>query len=412
MSVESLWHDLLEAERLLRRSAEEMARRWRDAFFAVAAAAAEEEYESRLRSGALPSSPEEAARWLISVLRSSWGRAPALPAPRPGAPDADGEAARLREEIRRLREEVERLRARAAEPLPQPPPAARPTDPAPEPEAWPETHPAPPADAGELMEIIRRASLPPMFQKDFFQKDALLVGLIGRYGLSGRPRLAKALGAALGISPKSGSISRAFDRCVRLGLLRVHRDPAAPFSLFSLSPRGEEAFRAVFGRDPEPSEADLLLSAHPGAVAHAAFCVWARELAEAAGYLVSIPGRPAVPGPSPDLILRSGSLVLPVEVERALAHDPDKWRAIAAARGLIAVVAVDPEAAERLLAVIAQISAPHAVTDFSYLVERQPRDPAAFWRVVRGIPDLEPGSGGGTAAGSGGISGGMGGFGA
>ncbi len=397
MSVElwhdQLWHDLLEAERTLRRAAEEMARRWREAFFAVAAAAAAAEYEERLRAGTLPSSPEEAARWLISALRPAW------PSPPPTARDGE-ELERLRREVRRLREELERARAAPPEPPPAPGPSPMADDRLRLPDAGAgaggrqrveggETHPAPPPDAGRLLEALRGRDAPSFFQKDFFEKDGLLIGLIGAFGFSGRPRLAKALAAALGISPKSGSISRAFDRCVRLGLLMPHRDPAAPFSLFSLSPRGKEAYRAVFGREPVPSEAELLLSAHPGAVAHAAFCVWARELAEAAGYQAAIPGRPAAPGPQPDLILRAGGLVLPVEVERALSHDPDKWRAIAAARGRIAVVAVDPEAAERLLSVIEGIGAPYALTDFSYLVERQPRDPRAFWRIVRGIPELD-----------------------
>jgi len=394
MSVE-LWHDLLEAERTLRRAAEEMARRWREAFFAVAAAAAAAEYEERLRAGTLPSSPEEAAPTdlrpasglALTVAHGPRRRGAGAPAPRgPSAPGGAG--------------------ARPGRP-PEPPPAPGPSPMADDrlrlPDAGAgaggrqrveggETHPAPPPDAGRLLEALRGRDAPSFFQKDFFEKDGLLIGLIGAFGFSGRPRLAKALAAALGISPKSGSISRAFDRCVRLGLLMPHRDPAAPFSLFSLSPRGKEAYRAVFGREPVPSEAELLLSAHPGAVAHAAFCVWARELAEAAGYQAAIPGRPAAPGPQPDLILRAGGLVLPVEVERALSHDPDKWRAIAAARGRIAVVAVDPEAAERLLSVIEGIGAPYALTDFSYLVERQPRDPRAFWRIVRGIPELGDGS--------------------
>ncbi|MGC8946009.1 MAG: hypothetical protein ACP5N6_07610, partial [Anaerolineae bacterium] len=89
MTAESLWHDLLDAERLLRQAAEDLARRWREAFFSVAAAAIAADYDARLRAGTLPQQPEDAARWLIAALQSGWrarGTAQGLPAPSPTPP--------------------------------------------------------------------------------------------------------------------------------------------------------------------------------------------------------------------------------------------------------------------------------------------------------------------------------------
>jgi len=434
MDMETLWHDLLEAERTLRRSAEDLARRWREAFFAVAAVVSAADYDARMRAGTLPTDPEDAARWLVSAAQSGWRGAA-------GDDRLRQELARLRRENARLAMELERLKteplkprpeqaepaARPAPPpkpagprpkvavppsvpaVPPPPPpppqgtaaAERATEPPPEeaeedrlranePEPLPhpaaagETHPAPPPDVSEIrrfLESLRGAKkIPPEFSPESFLRDALLVATIGYTGISSRPRLAKALAAALGISSKSGSLTRAFERCGRLGLVNVQKEDGAPFSLLSLSERGREAFRKLFGYEPVPSEAERFLAAHPGNVIHAVYCAWAREFAEAAGYEVIIPDRSVAPGPVPDLILRHGNEALGVEVERALGRTRDKWQSIARVRGVVAVIAPDHDTAERIAAELDSIGARYLVTDFSYLVAGQPQTPDAFWR--------------------------------
>jgi hypothetical protein len=432
MDAESLWHDLLEAERTLRRAAEDLARRWQDAFFSVAAVVAAADYDLRMRAGTLPREPEEAARWLVSAAQSGW---------RPAGDDRiRQELARLRQENARLAAELERLKAEPLKPRPEPEPAARPApppkpagprpkvavppsvpavpppppppqgtaaaeraaepppeeaeedrlranepEPLPHPAAAGETHPAPPPDVSEIrrfLESLRGAKkIPPEFPPESFLRDALLVATIGYTGISSRPRLAKALAAALGISSKSGSLTRAFERCGRLGLVNVHKEDGAPFSLLSLSERGREAFRKLFGYEPVPSEAERFLAAHPGNVIHAVYCAWAREFAEAAGYEVIVPDPPAaLSEPSADLILRHGNEALGVEVERALGRTRDKWQSIARVRGVVAVIAPDHDTAERIAAELDGLGAPYLVTDFSHLVANQPRSPDAFWR--------------------------------
>jgi hypothetical protein len=433
MDAESLWHDLLEAEHALRQAAEDLARRWREAFFAVAAVVSAADYDARMRAGTLPTDPEDAARWLMSAAQSGWRGAA-------GDDRLRQELARLRRENARLAMELERLKTEPLKPRPeQAEPAARPAPPPkpagprpkvavppsvpavpppppppqgtaaaeraaepppeeaeedrlranepgplPHPAAAGETHPAPPPDVSEIrqfLESLRGAKkIPPEFPPESFLRDALLVATIGYTGISSRPRLAKALAAALGISSKSGSLTRAFERCGRLGLVNVHKEDGAPFSLLSLSERGREAFRKLFGYEPVPSEAERFLAAHPGNVIHAVYCAWAREFAEAAGYEVIIPDRSVAPGPVPDLILRHGNEALGVEVERALGRTRDKWQSIARVRGVVAVIAPDHDTAERIAAELDSIGARYLVTDFSYLVAGQPQTPDAFWR--------------------------------
>ncbi len=406
-AMEQLWHDLLDTERQLRRAAENLARQWRDALFSVAATIAATDYENRLRTGTLPQTPDEAARWLISA-QSGWRAAAQDGRLRQENARLAAETERLRQENARLAAETERLRqenarlaaeterlrqenARLAAETERRQENARlaaeterrqesPTEEAVGIRTSGETHPAPPLDVSGLMQVLAGIRPPPQpFQPEFFQKDGLLVAAIGRYGVSSRPRLAKTLAAALGVSPKAGSLTRCFDRVARLGLIRIHKEPGAPFSLISLTEPGKRAFRQMFAADPVRSEAELLLDAHPGSVTHAVLCAWAREFAEVAGYQVEVPGRSPVPGPAPDLVFRHGDRVLGVEVERALGgSDLQKWQAIAR-RGLVAVVAADRETAERIEATLAG-QMDYLLTDFSYLVAEQPRTPELFWR--------------------------------
>ncbi|MGC8946008.1 MAG: hypothetical protein ACP5N6_07605, partial [Anaerolineae bacterium] len=250
-----------------------------------------------------------------------------------------------------------------------------------------ETHPAPPLDVSDIRRLLAGVKPAPQFQAEFFGRDGLLVAIIGCTGVSSRPRLAKTLAIALGVSPKSGSITRCFERCQRLGLVAVHKAGDAPFSLVSLTSRGRQAFRQIFGYDAVQSEADLLLASHPGSITHAVYCAWAREFAEVAGYTVTIPGKQPAPGPAPDLIFLHGEEVLGVEVERALAgEDSQKWQAIARARDVIAVVAPDHETAERIAVYLSRSGVErYLISDFSYLVSAQPRTPVEFWRVR--VPD-------------------------
>ncbi len=406
MEMESLWHDLLEAERQMRRAAEDLARRWREAFFSVAAAAAD--YEAHLRAGTLPQSPEDAAAWLSGVM-AGWRTA--VPSCQENALKAEVE--RLKAEVERLKAEAERLKAQAEGPKPRPAPPQgtaaerrpsvrppeppnppRPAPPPPQartdrerngahPAALGETHPAPPLDVSELQRFLAGIKPPPEFQGEFFARDGLLVATIGYTGVSSRPRLAKTLAAALGVSSKSGSITRCFDRCERLGLVKTHKEPGAPFSLVDLTERGKETFRKMFGYNPVPSEAELLLRGHPGNITHAVYCVWAREFAEVAGYEVEIPDRPVVPISSADLVFRWEREVLYVEVERALSGDPiSKWRAVAQKREKIAVITPDKETGERVSGYLEQVSVrQYLVTDFSHLVTIQPKTPEEFWRI-------------------------------
>lgn len=436
--MEALWHDLIEAERQLRQAAEDLARRWREAFFSVAATAAAADYEAHLRSGTLPGSPEDAARWLTAALQTGWRAA----APENGR--VLQELERLRRENARLLAEIEQLKAQAAGPLkprPEPPqgtaaekrPSVRPAEPpkppsrpAPSPAPVPpppppqgtaaaeraeaemaeeedrlranggngaaahpaslgETHPAPPLDVSELQRFLASVKPPPQFQAEFFAKDGLLVATIGYFGISSRPRLAKTLAAALGVSSKAGSLTRCFDRCARLGLIQFHKEPGAPFSLISLTDKGKEVFRRMFGYDPVLSEAEVLLRSHPSNVTHAVYCVWAREFAEVAGYEVEIPEKPAAPVSSADLVFRREGETLYVEVERALSGDPmSKWRAVAQKRELVAVITPDKETGERVSGYLEQAGVrQYLLTDFSHLVASQPKTPEEFWRVRR-----------------------------
>lgn len=394
----SLWHDLIEAERELRRAAEKLASGWREAFLSLAAMMVPD-----LDKLALPSTPEGALEAVSRRLsaRSRWPSGEATERLREEIERLKGENARLLAEVERLRQagmemerlrwEVERLRREnahlsAERERPQPPIEEHGDEASPTPSEARlsgETHPAPPLEVSDLAEIIKSVRRPPpQFQAEFFAKDGLLIAIIGKTGISSRPRIAKTLGAALGISPRSGSLTRCFERCERLDLIHIHKAPGAPFSLLSLTLKGKEAYRQIFRVDPIPSEVELLLEAHPGNLIHAVYCVWAREFAEVAGYIVEYPGRPPIPGPSSDLIFRYGNEVLGVEVERALAgNDPRKWEAIAERWGIIAVIAPDRETAERLETYLQGKS--YWITDFTYLVETQPKTPDSFWRKRR-----------------------------
>lgn len=294
------------------------------------------------------------------------------------------------EDVKRLGERIREKIESAQEPwrskylalqkeLKSPPPSS----PAPPVAVIQETHPRPEAgiDLKEIREIASTFKLLPPFSLKNWEKPYLLLAVIGLLGFSGRPRLAAIVGKICDISPNSGSIQRAIKRLIKYRLVKAEKVEGSPFSLLMLTEKGKEFFKQISGRTPVLTEAELLLKTHPGDIAHTAFCVWARELAEAAGYRVIIPEQGRIAW-EPDLIFEDNGFAFGVEVERALGEGEKrqkKWRMAKEVQGFAAVITPDENVRMVIRGEIMRAGVRAKLTDFSYLLQRQAVSKENFW---------------------------------
>jgi hypothetical protein len=116
-----------------------------------------------------------------------------------------------------------------------------------------------------------------------FERDRQALRAIGRHGFCLRAEVAKAIGIA---DATSGTARQIFESLVTLDLLEQERPRSesvgqTPYFL-RLTARGQEVYRALFGKEPVASEYDRLLARHKSPE-HVLLNLRARDALQAAG---------------------------------------------------------------------------------------------------------------------------------
>lgn len=169
-------------------------------------------------------------------------------------------------------------------------------------------------------------------QTETFERDARILIMIGKTGLSRRPIIESQAAEMFGIKKAGGSLQALMARLMDLQLIETFRPWAADGAgtggrfpdLVRLAERGQLAFWLLTGENPSTNEYDLLLERHVSPE-HTLLNLQAADVLREAGYQVNL-SPPDVNLPDgglfkPDLVLidEQGSLLF-VEVER----DTDK----------------------------------------------------------------------------------------
>ncbi len=120
-----------------------------------------------------------------------------------------------------------------------------------------------------------------------FDKAFTLVQLLGRTGEPNRVALLQAAAEHLGQKEVSGSLKRAVDHLIADGFLEVHVVPWKRVQphLWRLTDHGLDAYRLLFGEEPEPPHLPRLLARHKS-LPHTYLILETQRLLESAGYQV------------------------------------------------------------------------------------------------------------------------------
>ncbi|MDR7574239.1 MAG: hypothetical protein QN194_15105 [Armatimonadota bacterium] len=378
---------LLDAQTALRKRAEEIARQARAALERVAEALCPEAVD-RIRqgspSGLASMTPDQIADMVIREVGARIRRLELL-----GASSADlertleearSQVERLRAENARLRRELDQERAarQAAETraaalermMERRPVLAAPLPPtAPPPPAIPRGGPE--SDGAEEAEEMAgkgasegTLSIPPLAipiqqlpswirewaGSPYFERDRITLWVLGSTGVARRMEASIMVGQAFGVEPGSGSVTRAFERLKKLGLLEVveaQLEGKKPWHLFRLTEKGTDTFRLLFGQDPAPSQTDLLLARHKSPE-HVLLILLTADLLAAAGWTADpLPDPVLLPAGEryePDILAIGPEGRVYIECERQTVKDPEersgKWRRAFQASGGDLIISV------------------------------------------------------------------------
>lgn len=213
-----------------------------------------------------------------------------------------------------------------------------------------------------------------------------LLALLALSGWSMRWALVEAEAAVRGIQPNSGTFKRCVQQLADAGLWETAVvQTVGTYALVRLTQRGQDLLRAL-GMKPVASEWERLECLHRGdaeaqAKHTAAVCVFAYH-ARKRGYetLVCPPLDDA--HAEPDLLLQRGNHRLYVEVQRR-GGDPwrraAKWWNLVRLQGKVALCAMTPDAAQRLVTELRRCDIEHYLITDLHTLHRQ--DPPALWTL-------------------------------
>jgi hypothetical protein len=214
-------------------------------------------------------------------------------------------------------------------------------------------------------------------------RDGMALSVLAQTGWSLRHAIAQAMAARLGITATAGSLKRLFGHLHRNGLWQMETVAVGQMSvsLVQLTEKGREA-AAHLGITAVSSEWERLHSEHGGSaqIEHTALVCMFTHQARQRNHVTEV--CPAAAGPSaPDALLRQGDSRVYVEVE-AESGDAErrmrKWRNLADLQGFVALCALTPESARRLVLEARGASLHGRATDIDTLF-RQPGLWAIEW---------------------------------
>jgi hypothetical protein len=250
-----------------------------------------------------------------------------------------------------------------------------------------------PSGAAETQEMAHLPALdfalpeqPPAALAGWFAnwpRDGMALSVLAQSGWSLRHAIAQAMAARLGITATAGSLKRLFGHLHRNGLWQMETVDVGQMSvsLVQLTEKGREAVTHL-GFPVVTSEWERLHKEHGGSaqLEHTALVCMFTHQARQRNQMTEV--CPAVAGPSaPDVLLRSGESQTYVEVE-AESGDAErrmrKWRNLADLQGFVALCALTPESARRLILEARGASLHGRATDIDTLF-RQPGLWAIEW---------------------------------
>lgn len=214
-------------------------------------------------------------------------------------------------------------------------------------------------------------------------RDGMALSVLAQTGWSLRHAIAQAMAARLGITATAGSLKRLFGHLHKGGIWQMETVAVGQMSvsLVQLTEKGREA-AVHLGITAVPSEWERLHSEHGGSaqLEHTALVCMFTHQARQRNQATEV--CPAVDGPAaPDVLLRQGDEQIYVEVE-AESGDPErrmrKWRNLADLQGFVALCALTPESARRLILEARGASLHGRATDIDTLF-RQPGLWAIEW---------------------------------
>jgi hypothetical protein len=166
-----------------------------------------------------------------------------------------------------------------------------------------------------------------------FERDKIALWVLGSTGVARRMDASALVAKEFGVSPGSGSVTRAFERLKKQGLLETIEVCFGDeiWHLYRLTEKGQDAFRILFSTEPAPSQATLLLNKHK-TPEHVILILKAADILQAAGYQVDVlPPSLTLPDGSiyePDIVaIGEKTIHLECEMGRvAIGERLEKWR--------------------------------------------------------------------------------------
>jgi hypothetical protein len=168
---------------------------------------------------------------------------------------------------------------------------------------------------------------------ELFERDKLALWVLGSTGVARRMDASALVAKEFGVSPGSGSVTRAFERLKKYGLLETIEACLGEeiWHLYRLTEKGKDAFRILFSSEPAPSQATLLLNKHK-TPEHVILILKAADILQATGYQVDVlPPSLTLPDGSiyePDIVaIGEKTIYLECEMGRVeIGERLEKWR--------------------------------------------------------------------------------------
>jgi hypothetical protein len=168
---------------------------------------------------------------------------------------------------------------------------------------------------------------------ELFERDKIALLVLGSTGVARRMDASALVAKEFGVSPGSGSVTRAFERLKKYGLLETieARLGEEIWHLYRLTEKGKDAFRILFSSEPAPSQATLLLNKHK-TPEHVILILKAADILNDAGYRADVlPPSLTLPDGSiyePDIVaMGEKTIYLECEMGRAeIGERLEKWR--------------------------------------------------------------------------------------
>ena len=331
----------------------------------------------------------------------------------------------LEHKVKRLAQEAQRLRKAQQEALqdnarlqrelatahqqatPKPASASAPSSDAPHAAPAPDPAPVQPQDAAETGSFTPTTSnsyppkpyipaqAPAGMKPQTYQRDILLLYLLGKTGRARRPWLLEGVAHYIPTvkNGRAGSMSRVLGRLLKAGLIQQLTPSKTPAQMLRLTKDGEDLYRRIYRESPTESEATRLLDGHqPHGLEHAGFTLAAAHYLEKRGLVVrtapppiNLPGGRRLEADLQAIDPETGEFIY-LEAERGIGPAETrtaKWQNHLAFQGAVYIITLEKEQTATLVAEVMALNRVGEVcaTDLTYLQDMEHN--SGLWRIKR-----------------------------